>query len=81
MTSELEVLGLCPERNQVYQCQIIDRVKARQLSTLTTHDLFQVATFELSKAFKIHWALVSPNVYRGKITWHSRTRTFIFRRV
>lgn len=54
MTSQLEVLGLRSESNQVSVCQIIDPVKTRQLSTLNTLDLFQVATFELSKAFKIH---------------------------
>lgn len=54
MPSKCEVCGLHSESNQDCLCQIIDPVKVRQLSTLNTLDLFQVATFALSKAFKIH---------------------------
>lgn len=40
MTSKLEVLGLRSESNRVSMCQVMDPVKARQLSTLNTLDLF-----------------------------------------
>ena len=59
VTSKLEVLGLCSESNQVSMYQIIDPVKTRQLPTFKYTWL---VPGEFCKAFKIHCALVSPNL-------------------